>query len=358
MALTRNRSFLHALTSNLSAGACNPFRNALSISSVARRFYTPSLTSQLQHTSAGSISPATSQDNSVKPDSDKRTRPSRNTRGQYHLLNTKRPRWTDEEKDMLLAFVHQGYSSQDVYTHFPLRSICSLDTRIARLRSEEQAKGTIEKKPRLGIQKVAWSEKEDEWLVKRLKEYGLTGREEEDISWPVVANGLVDGKSLGRTATSCKRRWVIIDPSSERRHGFWTKEEKDKLANAVRKQLKHEKSALSEKSRTNSTGVRNKLGLALNSDSLAMVDWDDVGKEVQTRSGVQCRSHAYKNLESGTKGRWDESEVNRMREGVMKYGEDWHRVASVVGTRSAFQVRQRHFVVLAKTKQQAEKKAE
>ncbi|KAF9131175.1 hypothetical protein BGW39_002145 [Mortierella sp. 14UC] len=355
MALTKNHRFFQALTSNLSAGACSPFRSVFSISSVARRFYTPSFTtSQLQHTSADSIS-LTPQGNSAKPDSDKGTRPSRHARGQYHLLNTKRPRWTDEEKEMLLTFVRQGYTSLDIHTHFPLRSICSLDTRMAHLRTEEQDKGNIAKKPRLSIQKQAWSEKEDEWLVKRLQEYGLKDRKEDDISWPVIANGLVDGKSLGRTATSCKRRWAIIDPSSVRRHGYWSQEEKDKLASAVRSYLQESGSIPPGEPKTDSTGVRNKLGLTLNSDSLAMVDWDVVCKEVATRSGVQCRSYAYKNLESGTKGRWDESELERLTKAVAEHGEDWHTIASVVGTRSAFQSRQRYYTMLAKAKQAAEK---
>ncbi|KAF9900537.1 Myb-like DNA-binding domain protein [Linnemannia zychae] len=224
----------------------------------------------------------------------------------------------------------------------------------------EVEKGTMDKKPRLSIQKQAWTEEEDQWLTKRLQEYGLKDREEHEISWPVIANGRVDGKSLGRTATSCKRRWTIIDPSSERHFGYWSQEEKDRLASAIRSQLEEMGSISPEESikesMTDSTGVRNKLGLTLNGDNLVLIDWDEIGRKVATRSGVQCRSHAFKNLESGLKGRWDEDEVERLTKGIAEYGEDWHKIASVVGTRSAFQSRQKYNTILAKAKQQANQK--
>ncbi|KAF8942881.1 hypothetical protein BGZ47_006051, partial [Haplosporangium gracile] len=354
-----------ALTGSLShertQSSCNPFRSLLSISNVTRRFYSPSLTtSQLEHTSTGSNNDTitTSQDDSAKlKDIDKRNRPSRHIRGQYHLLNLKRPRWTEDEKETLLKLVRQGYSSYDVHTHFPLRSICSLDNRMARLRTEEHNKGTIVKKPRLSVQKTAWGVKEDEWLIKRLEEYGFKDREEKDVSWPEIANGTVNGKNLGRTATSCKRRWVIIDPSSERLHGIWSKEEQGRLEKAVRLQLPTSENDAAE-TKANSTVVLNKLGLPLNGDHMAMVDWDEVSKVVATRSGVQCRSHAYKTLESGTGGRWDESETKRLMKGVDEYGHDWHKVAAVVGTRSAFQARQKYFLTTAKQKQKQQEQAE
>ncbi|KAF9122087.1 hypothetical protein BG015_005658 [Linnemannia schmuckeri] len=358
MSLQRNQRLFQALTSSLShertQSSCNPFRSLLSISNVTRRFYSPSLTtSQLEDTPTssnnGTITP--SQDNSSKlEDIDKRSRPSRHIRGQYHLLNPKRPRWTEDEKETLLKFVRQGYSSYDVHTHFPLRSICSLDTRMARLRTEEHNKGTIVKKPRLSVQMSAWGVKEDEWLLKRLEEYGFKDRKEKDVSWPEIANGTVNGKSLGRTATSCKRRWAIINPSSERLHGFWSKEELERLEKAVRSQLPTPESVAAE-TKADSTVVLNKLGLPLNGDHMATVDWDKVSKVVETRSGVQCRSHAYKTLASGTEGRWADFETERLIKGIDEYGHDWHKVAAAVGTRSAFQARQKYFM-MAKQKQQ------
>lgn len=363
MSFPRNQRLFQTLANGLSHERTHSFtffstgaiRNLLSINNVTRRFYIPSLTtSQLQHTSTGDSSSSNAsitQNDSVRlEDIEKRSRPSRPNRGQYHLLNLKRPRWTEEEKDMLLKFVQQGYSSYDVHTHFPLRSICSLDSRMAHLRTEEQRKGTIDKKPRLSVQKSAWSVKEDEWLLKRLEEYGFKDREKEDVSWPEIANGKVNGKRLGRTATSCKRRWAIIDPSSERLHGFWSKEELGKLEKAVRSQLPDPESLAAE-TKADSTVVLNKLGLPLNGDHMATVDWDEVSKAVATRSGVQCRSHAYKVLASGSEGRWNEFETERLVKGVDEYGHDWHKVAAVIGTRSAFQVRQKYFQMIKKEEQ-------
>lgn len=256
---------------------------------------------------------------------------------------------------MLLKLVRQGYSSYEVHTHFPLRSICSLDTRMARLRTEEHNKGTIVKKPRLSVQKTAWGIKEDEWLVKRLEEYGFKDREEKDVSWPEIANGKVNGKALGRTATSCKRRWAIIDPSSERFRGHWLKDELERLEKAVRSQVPSPESVAAE-TKSGSTVVLNKLGLPLNGDHMMTVDWDKVSKLVETRSGVQCRSHAYKTLASGSEGRWNEFETERLVKGVDEYGHDWHKVAAVIGTRSAFQARQKYYLHVAKVKQQAKQK--
>ncbi|KAF9548567.1 hypothetical protein EC957_006121 [Mortierella hygrophila] len=361
MSFQRNQRLLQTLTNGLSHEqthssaffATGALRNLFSISNVTRRFYTPSITtSQLQHTSTGdsSSNASPSQNDSARlEDIERRIRPSRHTRGHYHLLSLKRPRWTDEEKDMLLRFVRQGYSSYDVHTHFPLRSICSLDTRIAHLRTEEQKKGTIVKKPRLSIQKLAWGVKEDEWLLKRLEEYGFKKREEMDVSWPEIANGTVNGKKLGRTATSCKRRWAIIDPSSERLHGIWSKEELERLEKAVRSQLPDLASVAAE-TKADSTVVLNKLGLPVHGDHMMTIDWDEVSKAVATRSGVQCRSHAHKTLASGVEGKWNTFEIERLVKGVDDYGHDWHKVAAVIGTRSAFQTRQKYFLMVAKKK--------
>ncbi|KAG0289520.1 hypothetical protein BGZ96_006950 [Linnemannia gamsii] len=357
MSFQRNQRLLQTLSCSLShertrvfgffsAGA---FRNPLSISHVTQRFYTPSITtSQLQQTTTGGstdVSATTTSQNDAAEleDVDKRSRPSRSVRGHYHLLNPTRPRWTEEENVTLLKFVRQGYSSYEVHTHFPLRSICSLDTRMARLRTEEHNKGTFVKKPRLSVQKTAWGTKEDEWLVKRLEEYGLKDIEEKNVSWPEIANGTVNGKALGRTATSCKRRWAIINPSSERYRGYWLVDELERLEKAVRSQLPSPESVAAE-TKSDSTVVLNKLGLPLNGDHMATVDWDKVSKLVETRSGVQCRSHAYKTLASGTEGRWNEFETERLVRGVDEYGHDWHKVAAVVGTRSAFQTRQKYYL--------------
>ncbi|KAF9100164.1 Myb-like DNA-binding domain protein [Mortierella sp. AD031] len=358
MAFSKNQHLLQNLTSSLtngraqflgfpSTGACNPLRNVLSFSNVTRRFYFPSLTTpQLQQTSSKDSSKPVPTQDATNLDDDKRARPSRPTRGQYHLLNAKRPRWTEEEKDMLLNFVRQGYNSYDIYTHFPLRTICSLDTRMAQLRTEEAAKGTMVKKPRRNIRDCAWSDKETEWLIKRLEDYGLESRKEEDVSWPEIANGVVDGKRLGRTATSCKRRWAIINPTSERIQGRWSKEEQTRLEKAILDQLKDvdsesPASALSSASSAYTASLRNKLGLALNGDHLTFIDWDKIAESVQTRTGIQCRSHANKTLESGVEGKWSEDEYLRFKQGMDEYGHDWHKVAMIVGTRSAFQTRQK-----------------
>ncbi|KAF9339031.1 hypothetical protein BGZ91_007239 [Linnemannia elongata] len=363
MSFQRNQRLFQTLTNSLSHERTHistffstcALRNLLSIGNVTRRFHAPSLTtSQLQHTSTSDSSNSnashTQNESASLQDIEKRSRPSRPFRKQYHLLSLKRPRWTDEEKDMLLKLVRQGYSSYDVHTHFPFRSICSLDSRIARIRTEEQRKGTIAKKPRLSIRKMAWGVKEDEWLVKRLQEYGFKDRKEEDVSWPEIANGTVNGKTLGRTATSCKRRWAIINPSSERLHGLWSKEEVDRLEKAVRSQLPDPASVAAE-TNVDSTLALNKLGLPLYGDHMATVDWDEISKAVATRSGVQCRSHAYKTFASGTEGRWNEFETERLVRGVDNYGHDWHKVAEAVVSRSAFQVRQKYFKMIGKYKQ-------
>jgi len=60
--------------------------------------------------------------------------------------------------------------------------------------------------------------------------------------------------------------------------------------------------------------------------------------DVGTRTGYGCqrRFDSHTLLEKGK--HWDIEEVEKMKEGLMKYGRDWAKVTSVVGTRTASQV--------------------
>ncbi|KAF9920482.1 hypothetical protein FBU30_009696 [Linnemannia zychae] len=364
MLFTRNQRLFQTLAISLShertqasgiipITAYNLFRNALPASVVVRRLFTPSITRtfqghiSIQNTTSAHNYPIISVAEDISTDSvGNDTKHDKQNRKKYHSFGMKRPRWSKKEDELLLKYVRRGLSSHNIHSHFPGRTICSIDVRMSQLRSHEMRAGNIPKRPQISIKDSAWSSAEDEWLTKRLRDYLKHGGDPSDISWPKVANGMVDGERLGRTATSCKRRWAIIDPSSKRQSGAWAQDESDRLRDAIRSQLKELNIPTGE---SVAKGLHlNKLGLPLNGDILSKINWDEAAAKVMTRSDIQCRSHTFKHFESGKSGKWSDAEVKQLEIGLSKYGTDWNKLASIVGTRSAYQVRQKYLTTWRK----------
>ncbi|CAO3573918.1 unnamed protein product [Mortierella alpina] len=251
-----------------------------------------------------------------------------------------RSAWTPEEKTLLANLVRQGLRVQEIHSRFPHRTICTLDTRICQLRkqifkTDSMSKDEIREMRRRNKGSFKhWTADEDEWLRKRVQQQQGEG----ELNWSRIANGSPEDGRLGRTATSCKRRWAIIDPEAKLLHGLWSNEESQKLLQAVCKQL-------NVSDRGNSTLLKDGVHGLKDMDSLQLhnVDWKVVAEAVGTRSNIQCRSHAYKNQRSGSKGRWEQDELRRLEIGLERYGHDWHKLAELVHTRSAYQVKQKYF---------------
>ncbi|KAF9949689.1 DNA binding transcription coactivator transcription factor [Mortierella alpina] len=323
--------------------ACRSALSLISPSMVPRRFYMPSVpTSQLKQDSSPSASVKdlsappplhsggqSSADSADKDDAQK-----------YLMPDLMRMRWTSEEKAQLADLVRQGLRIQEIHSYFPHRTICTLDTRICQLRkkifkTDSMSKDEIRemRRRKKGAFKH-WTKEEDEWLRRRVQQQ----QGSEELNWSKIANGSVEDGRLGRTATSCKRRWAIIDPEARLNHGTWSEEESRKLLLAVCKQLNV---AAMGSSSLEQKGLHDLKDM--DTDKLHTVDWKVVAEAVGTRSNIQCRSHAYKNQCTGARGRWNPEELVRLERGLERCGQDWHQLAEYVGTRSAYQVKQKYF---------------
>ncbi|KAF9941068.1 hypothetical protein BGZ67_005926 [Mortierella alpina] len=305
---------------------------------VPRRFYIPSLpTSQLQQHSSPS---ASSKELSTPSPLHTGGSSSANSEEGGLMSDLRRSRWSPEEKTMLANLVRDGLRTHDIHSLFPHRTICTLDTRICQLRkkifkTDSMSKDEIREMRRRNKGSFKhWTIEEDIWLRKRIQQEQGKG----ELNWPKIANGSPEHGRVGRTATSCKRRWAIIDPKAQLTHGAWSREESKKLLQAVCKQLNVSDGESTALLKEGVHGLKD-----TNSLELHRVDWKVVAEAVGTRSNIQCRSHAYKNQRSGAKGRWEEDELRRLEIGLERYGQDWHKLADLVSTRSAYQVKQKYF---------------
>ncbi|KAG0084087.1 hypothetical protein BGZ93_009033 [Podila epicladia] len=302
-------------------------------------------------------------------------------------------RWSKEEDQLIFEHVRDGYRSHEVYNLFPRRNQNSVAIRITRIRAAalaEQQKnaallsitglkqeekpnerkadsrnGSIEgqkKKdevplvhkrvreakpaillpspPQLATRR-AWTIEDDALLQKLVAQYS---DESTENMWLKIATTVVDpatGATIARTATSCKRRWAILDPTRERNVGIWSEQETRKLAKAVRAQVGNQFRAAVGllDGDTNEDGTKT---LVLDGPELAKLDWGEIEKAVGTRTDVQCRSHFYRFMHTASKGPWGKDEIAKLKKAVAEHGLDWHKVAKAMGTRIPAQV-QRHY---------------
>ncbi|KAG0031203.1 Myb-like DNA-binding domain protein [Podila clonocystis] len=301
-------------------------------------------------------------------------------------------RWSKEEDELIFEHVRDGYRSHEIYNLFPRRNQNSVAIRITRIRAaalaEQQKHNALlpmtgqkkeepkvgkadspndsnegrEKKdqmplvykrvrearpaihlpspPQLATRRV-WTIEDDELLQKLVAQYS---DESIENRWLKIATTVVNpatGATIARTATSCKRRWAILDPTRKRNVGTWSKEETAKLAKAVRAQVgnqfRAEVGLLDGDAKEDGTRA-----LVLDGPELTTLDWGKIEGVVGTRTDVQCRSHFYRFMHTASKGPWGNDEIAKLKEAVAEHGKDWHKVAKAMGTRIPAQV-QRHY---------------
>ncbi|KAI7829645.1 hypothetical protein BC939DRAFT_474192 [Gamsiella multidivaricata] len=210
----------------------------------------------------------------------------------------------------------------DIYDHFPDRSMTAIESRMSFFRSKEKGNTTTLPNTHKPSKMKRWTPEQDQWLREQVEELG----QGDDIPWLEIGTQEVDGMRLGRTPTSCKRRWDIINPFNDRKSGRWDPEELKKLADAVAEQLEQLEDVKSQEAKGR------------------LIDWSIVARKVGTRSDVQCRSHMHKSMQAEIKGRWKEDEVERMKVALQEHGQDWKKIAKVVKTRTPFQVKQKYYM--------------
>ncbi|KAF9306547.1 hypothetical protein BGZ74_005122 [Mortierella antarctica] len=300
-------------------------------------------------------------------------------------------RWSKEEDELIFEHVRNGYRSHEIYNLFPRRNQNSVAIRISRIRTaalaeqqkndallsitlkqeeepkEGQADSPSDSKegqkkdevslvhkrvrearpaihlpspPRLATRRP-WTIEEDALLQKLVAQYS---DESIENRWLKIAATVVDpatGATFARTATSCKRRWAVLDLTRERNVGKWNEQETRKLAKAVRAQVGNQFRAevgLLE----GDAGADGRKILVLDGPELSKLDWGKIEKAVGTRTDVQCRSHLYRFMHNASKGPWRKDEIAKLKEAVAEHGQDWHKVAKAMGTRIPAQV-QRHY---------------
>lgn len=171
--------------------------------------------------------------------------------------------------------------------------------------------------PKLATRR-SWTDEDDNILRKLVAKHGGDSTKKK---WLKIATAVVDpatGDTIARTATSCKRRWAILDPTRKRNVGAWNANETEKLSKAVRAQVGNQFQAKVALFDSENDGLK---ALVLDGPELSMLNWLKIEEAVGTRTDVQCRSHFYRYLHTASKGRWDKDEVERLKEAVEEHGD-------------------------------------
>jgi len=77
-------------------------------------------------------------------------------------------------------------------------------------------------------------------------------------------------------------------------------------------------------------------------ESLKEVNWRRVALEVGTKDHDQCRRRFALFNGNHAKGPWSSKEFELFKQGVAQYGQDWKKIASLVGTRTPGQTRSKY----------------
>ncbi|KAF9912244.1 Myb-like DNA-binding domain protein [Lobosporangium transversale] len=256
-------------------------------------------------------------------------------------------RWTAGEDAVILELLKQKASMPVFFQRFPDRTTDAIHCRTSILRrrtktnenetdsvtavghsdsEEDYSDPDLDFKRGVPIP-VSWTEEEDQMLCDRVR---LFTDKRGNIRWADVVNKLINGRRIDRTTASCRRRWEVLNPSSNTKLGFWSIEESNRLIAAVNKQLGHSPKSPNFKMDSN----------------ISLVNWQSVAKEVKSRTDMQCRNRMYKTLMNLQEGPWAEEENMAFHEGIARYGLDWKKIAELVVTRSPYQVMRKYHINL------------
>jgi len=255
--------------------------------------------------------------------------------------------WTKEENELLESKIREGLSTPDFHTDFPRRSVSALATQLHKLqtimKAKDQEKGIDSNYLKMSKRAKSWTTVEDVMLIQLVQvqqeqrsrlpqQQGAPG---ENIDWTLVAETKLNGERLGRTSSSCQRRWDTLDPMKNRGEGAWREEEEKLFMKALGLQLPAIKKEI--------TGAADLAGLNLKS-----IDYNEISRVVGTRGSTRCRSHLYSCLLSRNRGRWTPEEKEKLQEGMRQHGRDWAKLEEAVGTRSVHQIKKKVLYNIAK----------
>ncbi|ORY49994.1 hypothetical protein BCR33DRAFT_656819, partial [Rhizoclosmatium globosum] len=168
-----------------------------------------------------------------------------------------------------------------------------------------------------------WSPEEDEILRNAVARVTKNNTTDVAGKWVRIAQ-LVPH----RTPIQCSARWSgALNKDITR--GKWTTDEDNLLIAAV----EHEVTVLET--------------------PCADINWQKIAMAVPGRTGVQCAARYQEALDPGIrKGKWLDEEDVLLKEGLMKYGKSWVKIAAGIPNRTQRQCRTRWLQIFPKMKEE------
>ncbi|KAG0350183.1 DNA binding transcription coactivator transcription factor, partial [Gamsiella multidivaricata] len=263
-----------------------------------------------------------------------------------HRNENPTPAWTRDDDKMLAVLRRKKSDLAQIQIYMPHQPIAVIEARLKELETKAKQKPTFQR----------WTAKEDEQLVRAVREFGLS-------NWSEISDVYFSSTERSRrSARSCQIRWKFLHPdSSSPLSPFLAAAAATTTATTAAEAAE----AAVESTESAELGIGSGSGLGLGSGAYrtgpwspeevellqelvnpnptaeAPNDWNEISRAIGTRSALQCHSQFRTVLHSGTKGKWTVEEVNRLLEARELFGGDWQKVAKHVGTRAPGQVRQK-----------------
>ena len=321
-----------------------------------------------------------------------RTRAALYRRGFLHRDPVHRKIWSSEEKARLLEMHSAGTTTFEILKYFPGRTEKAVIGKLNRSlpdsyfadrkrtvsssvlgqgnreeggnNSNDQEGGAIVTPVPVRRRLNYWTKEEDDTLrnlVQKAKERNpdrWTHEFSRILSDSKERNGLATTRSLD----TCTRRWGRLETRPFVARNTWTEHEDDLLKKSVYSRLGIQLNSTSNTQFTTHLKIEDNNGLSQSNqptgtlkinkkkeqwpevsiEKLKALDWHQVALDVgsRDRDGCRVRFDTHFQLKRGQK--WTEKETELLKEGLRMHGRDWAKVASVVGTRAATQVRKKY----------------
>ncbi|KAG0259006.1 hypothetical protein BG011_002869 [Mortierella polycephala] len=268
--------------------------------------------------------------------------------------------WTEEEKKRLYNAVEKGMTIFEIHRQFPGRTPSTIRRHITLNRyvqdgvyqqhlsrelddiahAEKETKNR-NTKPKLHIRRNRpWTPEEDG----RLRD--LVFRNSDDLPglWNMMDDAYAKGgATIGdlpvyRTGKSSRVRWSQLNNAGYRK-GPWDTEEIMKLKQSIQEQIGDGFQVMVDVYNGADTvaveiaGQDTRPCLKANGPELRNLNWHKVSQQVGTRDIAVCRQYLMNRLHNGKHGAWSLDEIQRLEDGVEKFGTSWQKVAAYVGTR-------------------------
>jgi len=183
---------------------------------------------------------------------------------------------------------------------------------------------TVLQKPKMWAR---WSNDEDELLRKAVQKHG-------DHDFNLISEQIFHGS---RTETQCRNRWQrAVQPGVKT--GKWTKEEDERVKNAVNEHIKNS---------------------ALASDGGAIINWPEVANQIPMRSVDQVRNRWTQRLDPTLKhGIWSAEEMRVLENGQRELGNNWEEISLRLPGRTKNMVKNRWYNLKTTNKKNKKRKVE